>query len=131
MVISGCTSIRVDPISAANTPNKICIEENPKVIVRDFLSVIRERIEYHGIQTQVYEDDMPEDCPFTLTYVAYKTWDLAAYMHHAELRLEKEGKKIGFAEYHLTGKGGFSLTKWQSTRTKMEPVDDQLLGKSD
>ena len=55
---------------------------------------------------------------------------MATYLHHAELRLEKNGNKIGYAEYHLNGKGGLSLTKWQSTKTKMDPIVDQLLGKS-
>lgn len=30
-------------------------------------------------------------------------------------------------ESHLVGKGGLSLTKWASTKSKMDPVIDELL----
>ena len=128
-LVTGCTSIQVQPIESGITPKKICIEENPKVIVGDFLSVVRNRIEYHGIDTEVYENKIPDGCEYTMTYTALKNWDLATYLHHAELRLEHNGRRVAFAEYHLNGKGGLSLMKWQGTKTKMEPVVDQLLGK--
>ncbi len=128
LLVTGCTSVDVQPIANTYQPEKICIEENPKVIVDDFLSVVRNRIEYHGIATEVYEQEIPTGCEYTMTYTAFKTWDVTTYMHHAELRLEKNGQRIGYAEYHLNGKGGLALTKWQSTKTKMDPVVDELLG---
>ncbi|MDN6298077.1 MAG: Sbal_3080 family lipoprotein [Halomonas sp.] len=126
---AGCTSIQVQPIDSSLNPDKICIEENPKVIVRDFLDVVTDRIEYHGIHTEIYNKDIPEDCEYTMTYTALKTWDMGTYLHHAELRLSKNGDKVGYAEYHLNGKGGLSLTKWKGTKSKMDPVVDELLGK--
>ena len=48
-------------------------------------------------------------------------------MAHAELRLYRGTAQIGYAEYDLTADGGFSLTKWQTTKTKMDPVIDELL----
>jgi hypothetical protein len=128
-LLTACTSIQVQPIKSGLNPQKICIEKNPKVIVGDFLGVVRERIEYHGIDTEVYENEIPEGCEYTMTYTALKNWDLGTYMHHAELRLEHHGRKVGYAEYHLNGKGGLSLMKWQGTKTKMDPVVDELLGK--
>lgn len=125
----GCTSIQVQPISSDMKITDICIEENPKVIVVDFLPVIRDRFEYHGINTQVYDSPDPKKCEYILTYTALKTWDLGTYMHHAELRLEKNGRKVASAEYHLNAKGGLSLMKWQGTKTKLDPVVDELLGK--
>jgi hypothetical protein len=35
--------------------------------------------------------------------------------------------QIGFAEYHLNGKGGYDFGKWRGTKSKMDPVIDQLL----
>jgi len=32
-----------------------------------------------------------------------------------------------YAEYHLRGGGGYALTKYEGTGTKMKPVMDQLL----
>jgi hypothetical protein len=43
------------------------------------------------------------------------------------MRIQKEGRQVAYAEYHLKGKGGLSLTKWQDTKTKMDPVIDELL----
>ena len=125
---TACTSIQVQPVASGTNLHKICIEENPKVIVHDFLSVVRNRIEHHGIKTEVYENEIPQGCEYTMTYTALKHWDFSTYLHHAELRLEHNGRKIGYAEYHLRAKGGLSLLKWQGTKTKMDPVVDELLG---
>lgn len=53
-LLSACTSVHVQPLQADAKPEKICIAENPKVIVADFLRVVRDRIEYHGIRTEVF-----------------------------------------------------------------------------
>ncbi len=128
LAIGGCTSIRVQPIDRTANLKHVCIKENPKVIVSDFLTVLRDGFDRHGISTEVYTDKAPERCEFILSYTALRSWDLAPYLSHAELRLEnKEGRKIASAEYHLKGKGGFSLMKWQGTKTKMDPVIDELL----
>ncbi len=128
-IISGCTSIQVQPVDTKNEIDRICIEENHKVVVHDFLPTIRSRIETHGIATSVYDKPNPNDCQFILTYSAYKAWDFGTYMHKAELRLEENGIKIGYAEYRLRNRGGLSVFKWQSTKTKINPVVDELLGK--
>ena len=65
-----------------------------------------------------------------MTYAAVRAWDFAEYLHYAELRLESKGRRIAYAEYRLVGKGGLSMMKWQSTRTKMDPVIDELLQQS-
>jgi hypothetical protein len=48
-------------------------------------------------------------------------------MSIAELRLTKGGLEVARANYHLRGKGGLSLNKWASTKSKMDPVIDELL----
>jgi hypothetical protein len=62
-----------------------------------------------------------------LSYTARRSWDFAPYLAQAELWLRQDGKQVGYAEYHLVGGGGLSLMKWQGTKTKMDPVIDQLL----
>jgi len=37
---------------------------------------------------------------------------------------------VGYGEFHLRGKGGYSMYKWQGTKAKMDPVIDQLLAGS-
>lgn len=126
-VMAGCTSVNVRPVSSELNITDVCVEENPKVIVGDFLSVVRDGFDRHGIATKVVDRPAPNECEYVLTYTALKNWDLGTYMHHAELRLERGGRTVGFAEYHLAGKGGLSLMKWQSTKTKIDPVIDELL----
>jgi hypothetical protein len=127
--MAGCTSVQVDPLSSHLQPDMICIEKNDKVIVADFLPVIRDRFEHHGIRTQVNQSPDPRSCPYILTYVAHQTWDMATYMHSAELRLEHDGRKVATAKYHLRNRGGLSLAKWGGVEGKMNPVVDELLGK--
>jgi hypothetical protein len=105
----------------------VCIQENPKVWVSDFLPVLREGFDRHGITTNVYSGTKPENCEYVLTYTALQSWDFVTYLSHAELWLERNGQQIASAEYHLVGKGGLSLMKWQGTKTKMDPVIDDLL----
>jgi hypothetical protein len=122
-----CTSVRVRPVDAAANMKHVCIAENPKVIVPEFLATVRAGFDRHGISTEVYAGDVPASCEFVLTYTALRSWDMAPYLSHAELKLESEGREVAAAEYHLNAKGGFSLMKWQSVKTKMDPVIDQLL----
>jgi hypothetical protein len=42
-----------------------------------------------------------------------------------ELRLKQGNKVIGSAVYH--NKGGFTVTKYAGTKSKMNPVIDELL----
>jgi hypothetical protein len=91
------------------------------------LSVLRDGFERHGISTEVHSGEAPSTCEFILTYTARQSWDFVTYLSHAELRIEQQGRTVASAEYHLRGKGGFSLLKWQGTRTKMDPVIDELL----
>ena len=128
LVFGACTSIRVNQLD----PEKhrvyhVCIEDNPKVIVPDFPEVIERGLQRHGISSEVYTGQRPKHCEYHLAYTAFKTWDMASYLHHAEVRLYRGYNEIADAEYHLNGKGGFALTKWQSVGTKMDPVMNQLL----
>ncbi|SFW42520.1 Sbal_3080 family lipoprotein [Luteibacter sp. UNCMF366Tsu5.1] len=125
--VAGCTSVQVRPLDPALHVTRVCIQENPDVIVKDFLPVLREGFQRHNIATDVYSTINPEACPYVLRYTALQSWDFALYLSHAELRLEHDGKQIGYAEYHLKGKGGLSVAKWQSVKTKMDPVIDSLL----
>jgi hypothetical protein len=107
-------------------PVNICIENNPKVLVRDFVDVLQEGISRHAMTSRVYSGELPENCDLRLTYTALRSWDFAPYLAKAELWLDQDGAQVGHAEYHLIGGGGLSLMKWQGTKTKMDPVIDQL-----
>jgi hypothetical protein len=127
LVFCGCTSVQIQPVDRTVNMNHVCIQENPKVIVSDFLPVLRDGFDRHGISTEVFSGQAPERCEFVLTYTALQSWDFSTYLSHAELWIERKGRKVASAEYHLDGKGGLSLMKWQGTKTKMDPVIDDLL----
>ena len=126
VLISGCTSVVVKPVDPALNMQFVCIQKNPKVQVDDFIPVLRDGLSRHGVASEVFSGQKPKKCEYILTYTALRSWDIATYLSHAELRIEKEGRLIASAEYHLNGKGGLSLTKWAGTREKMDPVIDQL-----
>jgi hypothetical protein len=71
-----CTSITVQPVDASAGLQHVCIKENPKVLVSDFVPVVRSGLSRHGISSRVYSDPLPEECEFILTYTALRTWDL-------------------------------------------------------
>ncbi|MEJ0086440.1 MAG: Sbal_3080 family lipoprotein [Pseudomonadota bacterium] len=125
--LGGCTSVRVQPVSAEHKITHVCISDNPRVMVGDFVDVMREGFQKYGITSQVITGSMAPGCPFTSEYTARRTWDLAMYMTDAQIDILRDGRQIATANYHLKGGGGFSLNKWANTRTKILPVMDQVL----
>jgi len=127
-LVLGCTSITVTPLDPASGVTEICIEKNPRVDVPAFLEILRSGFDRYGIATRVFVAEAPSDCQAILTYTALRSWDLSTYMSRAELWIRDDhGKLLAEAEYHLRGKGGFSLTKWESPRRKLRPVFEELL----
>lgn len=126
MLTAGCTSVDVKPVATSAKIQSVCIIENPKVAVSDFVSVLRDGFNRHGIDTSVVSEAAATSCQTTLTYTATRGWDLKPYMDHAELRLWQGGTQIGSADYNHSG--GFGFSKFAGTKTKMDPVIDQLLG---
>ncbi len=125
-VIASCSSVQVREVQASSHPiSLVCIKNDPTVLVVDLLGVIEDGFQRHGIETKVFDDDLPDTCKYSLTYAAGRSWDVAPYMNHAELRLKEGNKIIGSATYHH--KGGFGFNKWASTASKMDPVIDKLL----
>ena len=129
-ILPGCTSVKVQPVTNVAAIKQVCIVDSPdQCFVGDMLQVLIEGFNRNGISTQIVRGNVPNDCAYHLTYMCNQTWDMAMYMHHAELHLFHGREQVGYAQYHLTGQGGLSLMKWQSTKTKMDPVIDELLGK--
>jgi hypothetical protein len=123
----GCTSVTVVPVEASVGLRKVCIARNAEVVVDEFLDVVSAGFRRHGIETEIRDEGTLADCEFVLRYTALRSWDLDAYVSHAELHLERGGEQVASAIYHLRGKGGYAITKYQSTKKKMDPVIDELL----
>jgi hypothetical protein len=117
----------VQPVSADHKISHVCINDNPRVMVGDFLDVMKEGFQKYGITSQVITSPVSAGCSYTSNYTARRTWDLAMYMTDAQIDILRDGRQIATANYHLKGGGGFSLNKWANTRSKILPVMDQLL----
>jgi hypothetical protein len=124
----GCTAVKVRPVDTELELKHVCIEDGQQMCFDgEMMGVIRDGFERHGITTQIYTGNLPSECEYHLSYMCNQTWDMAMYMHHAELRLYRAQAQIGYAEYHLKGKGGWSFMKYESTKKKIDPVIDELL----
>ena len=122
-----CTSVNVRPIPSRDRIKEVIINKNPKVAVDDFLDVLADGFHRHGITTKVTSADAEWKDSYVVNYVAYRNWDLAPYLTDATISIDRNGRRVAEASYHLKGKGGLSLTKWQGTKAKMDPVIDELL----
>ena len=118
----------VRPVASSLQLKRVAIRDNPKVIVAGFVDVLRDGFARHGISSEVIAADARAEGQYIVTYTALRSWDVTPYLSHAEIRIEIDGRQVAYAEYHLRGKGGFSMMKWQGVRTKMDPVIDKLLG---
>jgi len=79
--VSGCTSVTVKPLDASYNVKRICIRENPKVSVDDFVQVITDGLRRHNIEgefiastldkTKIQDEDIgkPEQYYMELTPV--------------------------------------------------------------
>lgn len=130
IALVGCTSVNVKPVANVTEIKQVCVKECPEeCFVEDMPTVIVEGFERNGISAKTFTGKVPEECGYHVTFMCNQTWDMAMYMHHAEIKLFQGPDQIGSAVYHLNGGGGFSLMKWQGTKTKIDPVIDELLGK--
>ncbi|UUQ67269.1 Sbal_3080 family lipoprotein [Pseudomonas fuscovaginae UPB0736] len=128
LALAGCTNVKVEPIASQYKISRLCIEENPKVVVGDFVDGLQMLLRRHSIESQLYTAPVPSSCEYRLTYTAIRSWDLSPYLSDATVRIFKGDQQIGFGHYNLTGEGGFDLSKIASVEEKMAPVINQLLG---
>jgi hypothetical protein len=127
LALAACTSVKVKPVDANLTMKRVCIHTNPAVIVDDFVMVMQDGFQRHGIAAEVYDGNPPATCKYVVNYTALRSWDFKPYLSHAEIRITEHGRLVASATYHLNGKGGFDMGKWRGTKAKMDPVMDQLL----
>ncbi|MDR0673782.1 MAG: Sbal_3080 family lipoprotein [Zoogloeaceae bacterium] len=123
---AACTTMTVSPIDPDLPFLHVCIRKNPRVQVTDFVQALEEGFSRHGVTSEVFSGKPPTHCEFILDYTALRSWDISPYLSHAELWITQKNRRVASAIYHLEGKGGLSLMKWESTKVKMGPVIDRL-----
>ena len=76
-VLSACTAVTIRRPDANLVINNVCIQENPKVWVGDFLPVLKDGFARHGIATNIYSGTVkPAGCEYVLSYTALQSWDI-------------------------------------------------------
>src|SRR5690606_10664555 len=75
-LLAACTSVDVRPVAPATSLRHVCIVNNPKVTVSDFVPVLRDGFSRHDIATAVVDPEHTSGCEYTLTYTALRSWDL-------------------------------------------------------
>ena len=145
---TSCASVNTTQIDKYDDLKCICIQKNPKVIVGDFLQCLIEVLGERNIRSKVFQpattativdydingNPMPnnlipkiqDECDYYITYVANLQWDMATYMNHADINLyNQNNEQIGHGEYD--DGGGFDLSKFKSTKTKVRMILDEML----
>lgn len=128
LALAGCTNVKVEPVASQYNISQLCIEENPKVVVGDFVDGLQTLLRKHSIESQLYAAPVPASCEYRLTYTAIRSWDFLPYLSDATVQLFKGNQQIGSGQYHLTGEGAFNPFKRATIEEKMAPVVNQLLG---
>lgn len=127
VVPSACTTTHVDikRLSSDHKIDSMCIKENKKVIVKEFLTLLQDGFNRHQIQTKIYEDELPSTCEYTVYYNANGKWDLYLYLSTAWIEIRRNNEIIAHANYR--GPSGLNPEKRQSSKSKIDPVIDDLL----
>lgn len=127
IILSGCTHVSIMGPREYHQIDHVLIKENPEVIVRGFLGILRDGLSRHGISSDVVLPHYNTGNEYVVTYTALQSWDFTTYLSYAEIRIEKEGRIVASATYRLRGKGGLSFRKWAPAKSKINPVIDQLV----
>lgn len=131
IMASGCAvKIRVKPLSVSPSDiGLLCIRQNPRVQMADFMPAMRSLFKDYGVETKVYDGDLPKECRFHAEYTANWRWDMAMYLQYAEIRMYDGGNLIGTAE-HDARMGGGSFNKFGATREKLAELFRRLFGRN-
>lgn len=127
LALAACTNVQVKPVDSSVAMKRVCIHTNPAVRVSDFVMVMQDGFQRHGIAAEVYDGEPPASCTYRVDYTALRSWDFKPYLSHAEIRITDHGRLVASATYHLNGKGGLDMGKWKGTKAKIGPVMDRLL----
>lgn len=124
---SGCAiNHKVDSVDAGTTINKIYIQENEAVLMKELINELVGQIEEIGFSSESYKGTKPVDATHHMTYTANWQWDMAMYLTYFRATLYEGSLMLGEVEYDATA-GGMNLGKFGKTAEKIRPLLEQLL----
>lgn len=126
LCLAACTTVRVDPVDAEAHPlREVCIERNPRVLVRAMLPAVRDAFRRNRVATVVREPGEFEDCEYMLRYSALRGGTLIKYTKIATIELFRGEAEIGRIDYEHHG--WLDITKFARTADKLAPLIERLL----
>jgi hypothetical protein len=126
-LLAGC-SIKQTVDSATLNPDlapEICMISGPGVR-SGFTNAYQAALQNKGFGVQPLPvGTNPSQCPLATTYTANWAWDLAMYMHYADIRVFEHGRQVGHAVYDARSGGG-RPDKFIDAEAKLNELVDQL-----
>ncbi|WP_374090414.1 Sbal_3080 family lipoprotein [Methylomicrobium lacus] len=129
LLLGACASplTRIEPVPATENISQICIKENTKVFMDDFLPEVRKQIEERNIKTELLTPNAV--CEYVMSYDAQWSWDwfwtFSVYLSLAEFSVTKNNQQIGMASY-TAGLGPAAIGR---TQNKIRPLLIELFRK--
>jgi hypothetical protein len=125
---AGCAAVKVTPVNPSHRIEHICIQENRKVQVDEFVVVMQEGFQKHGITSELISGLIPKDCVYSASYIALRSWEGRVYFSQAQIDLQRDGQTIASASLDLKNGSSRARDRKADIRTKMIPIIDTLLG---
>jgi hypothetical protein len=130
LLLSGCA---IHSVATALNPGlasgELCIHENPRVIIGDFLPAVESAARRHGFDVRVFRN-VPASCRVVIEYDGHQKWDFTNFMNKAEIKVFDRGVLVAEASYSTSngvfGGGGLNGEKWRSTKYKLDPLLDRI-----
>lgn len=127
--LTGCVNFQThNPIVNTQqlpTLNKVCVQENNAVDPsKEYLNIIVNRFSANKINTQVYAQQKPSDCKYTVTYEIESNKDANTGISKAYLHLFDNGLQLHTAKYAMNDL--FVFNKNKTAQEKLEPLVDEL-----
>ena len=106
------------------------METNPAVLMDGFEPTVYELIEARGMITEVYPGQRPADCEHFLEDATNWRWEMVMYLSYADIQVYDLEGLVGRATYDARN-GSSRMDKFGSTRSKIEPLIDELFTGAD
>jgi hypothetical protein len=127
-ILSACAAV-VEVKSTTLDIKHVCIQENSKAEIDDFLDLLRDGFSRNGISSEVYLDAKPASCEYLVSYVAIQGWELlyGKFLRDAQIRIRKDGRNVASSSFHVGA--GFVSAKSQTAKESIDSMMNEMLKK--
>lgn len=132
----GCAQISAHSFdSSQHDIKEVCVQPASQRIPANFKYILKERLLHHNVIAKSYKSD-PDACAYRLLYrVKAKVKNKTVFLKDVHLALYEGEKQIAYADRDAPngffGKEVGDLSKWDSTRSVVDALVDQLFGPSE